>query len=195
MAISTINQNGLNAPLTLTSPVLTTPNLGTPSSLVLTNATGTPAAINLTNATALPKSAMPTGSIVQVTNTYAAYPGAIATTSTTLVPSGIYVDITPTSASNLICIEFFATMTDPAGQTMNMKMYVNNVAMPNSSDYHVGYRDSSVRYAPTVFLGTYQPANTSALRFEVYYKSYTGSLVRLVHDGSSYGIRAMEVKQ
>jgi len=39
MAISTIGQNGLNAPLSLTSPAL-----GTPSSLVLTNATGLPQA-------------------------------------------------------------------------------------------------------------------------------------------------------
>jgi len=37
MPISTIGQNGLNAPLSLTSPAL-----GTPSSLVLTNATGLP---------------------------------------------------------------------------------------------------------------------------------------------------------
>jgi len=57
MAISTINQAGLNAPLTLTSPVLTTPNLGTPS------------AINLSNATALPAAALPSGCILQVVNT------------------------------------------------------------------------------------------------------------------------------
>lgn len=38
MAISTISQAGLNSPLALTSP-----NLGTPSALVLTNATGLPA--------------------------------------------------------------------------------------------------------------------------------------------------------
>jgi hypothetical protein len=37
MPISTIGQNGLNAPLSLTSPAL-----GTPSALVLTNATGLP---------------------------------------------------------------------------------------------------------------------------------------------------------
>lgn len=37
-----------------TSPVLITPNLGTPSALVLTNATGTPSAIVLTNGTGLP---------------------------------------------------------------------------------------------------------------------------------------------
>jgi hypothetical protein len=39
MPISTIGQNGLNAPLSLTTPAL-----GTPSSLVLTNATGLPQA-------------------------------------------------------------------------------------------------------------------------------------------------------
>jgi len=39
MPISTIGQNGLNAPLSLTSPTL-----GTPSALVLTNATGLPQA-------------------------------------------------------------------------------------------------------------------------------------------------------
>jgi len=49
MPISTIGQNGLNAPLSLT-----TPNLGTPS------------AINLSNATALPRAALPTGTVLQV---------------------------------------------------------------------------------------------------------------------------------
>jgi hypothetical protein len=39
-----------------TSPVFTTPNLGTPSALVLTNATGTPSAIGLANGTGLPVS-------------------------------------------------------------------------------------------------------------------------------------------
>lgn len=39
-----------------TSPVFTTPNLGTPSTLVLTNATGTPSSIGLANGTGLPVS-------------------------------------------------------------------------------------------------------------------------------------------
>ena len=42
------------AGLTLTSPVLTTPNLGTPTALTLTNATGTPSSIGLANGTGLP---------------------------------------------------------------------------------------------------------------------------------------------
>ena len=55
MPISTIGQNGLNAPLSLTTPAL-----GTPSALVLTNATG------------LPRVALPTGSVLQVVNTVTA---------------------------------------------------------------------------------------------------------------------------
>jgi hypothetical protein len=43
MAISTINQNGLNAPLTLTAPVL-----GTPTSGTLTNCTGLPLTTGVT---------------------------------------------------------------------------------------------------------------------------------------------------
>ena len=39
MPISTIGQNGLNAPLSLTSPTLTTPVLGTPSSGTLSSCT------------------------------------------------------------------------------------------------------------------------------------------------------------
>lgn len=39
-----------------TSPVFTTPNLGTPSALVLTNATGTPTSIGLANGSGLPVS-------------------------------------------------------------------------------------------------------------------------------------------
>ena len=96
MAISTINQNGLNAPLTLTSPVLTTPNLGTPSALVLTNATGTPASINLTNAV------FPAGCVIQVVQ-------ATTTTSTstslnTFDDTTLSGSITPKFATSKILI-------------------------------------------------------------------------------------------
>jgi len=45
------------------SPTLVTPNLGTPSALVLTNATGTPASIGLANGTGLPIVAGTTGTL------------------------------------------------------------------------------------------------------------------------------------
>jgi hypothetical protein len=86
MPISTIGQNGLNAPLSLT-----TPSLGTPSALVLTNATG------------LPRAALPTGSVLQVVQT--TNTAAFTTTSTSYVTL-MTVSITPSSASNKVLITF-----------------------------------------------------------------------------------------
>lgn len=47
---------GTGSVVAATSPTLTTPNLGIPSALVLTNATGTPTSIGLANGTGLPVS-------------------------------------------------------------------------------------------------------------------------------------------
>ena len=79
MAISTINQNGLNAPLTLTAPIL-----------------GTPASINLTNAV------FPAGCVIQVVQ-------ATTTTSTstslnTFVDTTLSGSITPKFATSKILI-------------------------------------------------------------------------------------------
>jgi hypothetical protein len=96
MPISTIGQNGLNAPLSLTSPAL-----GTPSALVLTNATG------------LPKSALPTGSVLQVVqtsnNTLAAFlrNEYINQLTTSITPSA-------TSSKILICVNFGGLSSDAA---------------------------------------------------------------------------------
>jgi len=84
MSISTINQNGLNAPLTLTAPVL-----------------GTPASINLANATNLPKAALPSGSVLQVVQ-YSTTT-QVTTTSTSFVDvTNFTASITPTSSTSKI---------------------------------------------------------------------------------------------
>jgi hypothetical protein len=86
MPISTVNQAGLNAPLTLTSPVLTTPNLGTPS------------AINLTNAV------FPAGCVLQVVN--AAYSTTTTSASSTFADTGLTASITPKFATSKILVHF-----------------------------------------------------------------------------------------
>ena len=58
------NETGTGNVVFSTSPVLTTPNLGTPSAIVLTNASGTPSgAIGLANATGLPLTSGVTGTL------------------------------------------------------------------------------------------------------------------------------------
>jgi hypothetical protein len=54
---------GTGSMVLATSPTLVTPNLGTPSALVLTNATGTPSAIGLANGTGLPLTTGVTGTL------------------------------------------------------------------------------------------------------------------------------------
>jgi hypothetical protein len=142
----------------------------------------------------VPDANAPSGSVIQVVTTYNASPSDIATTSTSLVASGITATITPESASNLILVEFIASMTDPQGTAMAAVMYVNGSAMSGSSSYHINYRESSVRYAPTSFSGTFQPSNTSAVTFQPFFRSTTGSSVRLIHDLSSYCLKLTEIK-
>ena len=86
MAISTISQAGLNAPLTLTSPTLTTPTIS-----------GT--------VTGLTSASMPTGSVLQVLQ--ATKTDTFSTTSTSDVDiTGLSVTITPSSTSNKILVSF-----------------------------------------------------------------------------------------
>ena len=121
MPISTIGQNGLNAPLSLTSPALTTPNLGTPS------------AINLSNATALARAALPTGCILQVvqavkTDSYASATGAQWGT----IPS-LSASITPSASSNKVLVFFdikFVGDTDASVSRLRM--------MRNSTAIYIG---------------------------------------------------------
>lgn len=168
MAISTINQNGLNAPLTLTSPVLTTPNLGTPSSLVLTNATG------------LTRAAMPTGAIVQVVQATIPAQGNGGSTGLTLVTSSS-VSITPTSSTNKILVltslapishsgdrtGAYVILTDSVLSTEFARL-VNNEVSSDSLSTSYGYYTS----VSSVLLS---PATTSTLTYALAWKAYGGS--------------------
>lgn len=132
MAISTIGQNGLNAPLSLTSPALTTPNLGTPS------------AINLSNATALARAALPSGTVIQVAT--AVSTGNVSWTGVNIY-LGLQATLTPTSASSRIfaiatiqCatngtgrIEFFFRYNTTSGDNSGTQAGDMYVAQPASA--------------------------------------------------------------
>jgi hypothetical protein len=92
---------GLTDTQTLTNKTLTTPNLGTPSTLVLTNATGLPAA-QLTGTQTIPRGTLPTGSVLQVVS--ATISSGQTTSSTSFVASTLIATITPTSATSKILV-------------------------------------------------------------------------------------------
>ena len=99
-----VTNTGTGNNVLATSPTLTTPALGTPSALVLTNATG------------LPRTALPTGSVLQVVN--ATFATAQTTTSTSYQASGLAVSITPTSNTSKIFISA-SVPSDTYGGTSN----------------------------------------------------------------------------
>ena len=190
MPISTVSQKGLDAPLTLTSPVLTTPNLGTPSALVLTNATGTPAAINLTNATSLPKAALPTGSVLQVVQTIKTDTFTTTVSDATFVDvTGMSVIITPTSASNkiLVMVNVGKISVQAQGRTVNFMLDRNGTliglgdAAGSRLQVTFGYQtaavDSTGRGGSTAsYTILDSPATTSPVTYKLQMSGHDGDL-------------------
>jgi hypothetical protein len=155
MAISTINQAGLNAPLTLTAP-----NLGTPS------------AINLTNATALAYAALPTGCVLQVVQGTAQT--AVGVNSTTAIDTGLTATITPKSASNKILV--FVVQSARFSKSGNeqghgLTLIRGSTTLVNQSDRYGGYIYSNTTTSidaavqtPIIYLDS--PATTSATTYK-----------------------------
>jgi len=156
MPISTIGQNGLNAPLSLTSPALTTPNLGTPS------------AINLSNATALAKAALPTGSVLQVVNSVSTT--QYSTTSSTLTGT-LSLSITPLFASSKILLNWMIAGGVNGGSNVgaHWALYRNGSSV---ADYaYVLYNSSGsagqmLNPVPIIYYDS--PATTSAVTYQLY---------------------------
>lgn len=188
MPISTINQNGLNAPLTLTSPVLTTPNLGTPSTLVLTNATG------------LPKAALPAGSVLQVVS--ATKTDTFTTSSSSFTDiTGLSVSITPTSSSSKILVTYNTTIGAPTGQySAGIQLVRNSTAIYLGDAAGSRTRASSwawsesTPYSMIPVNGTFldSPATTSSTTYKLQMISAYGVTVylnrnQLDNDNSVFG--------
>ena len=84
---------------------LTTPALGTPSALVLTNATGLPAA-QLTGSRTIPKGTLPTGSILQVVQSVTTSATSYSGLAQTWVSASSFISasITPAATSSRILV-------------------------------------------------------------------------------------------
>jgi hypothetical protein len=140
-----------------TSPTLVTPSLGTPS------------AINLSNATALPKAALPTGSLLQVVQTFDTFQ---ATTTSTSFVDLTSVSITPISSSNKVLVRFIAHVEMSGSSTCGIRLQRNgtNIGLGSGgtvskiilSQNYGGVNGSNMCYE---FLDS--PATTSAITYKI----------------------------
>ena len=132
------NETGTGNLVFSTSPTLTTPNLGTPSAIVLTNATGTmtnitlvtpalgtPSAVVLTNATGLPLSTGITG---------------LGTGQATLLGSNASSGVTPTTygggtAIPIITIDTYGRITSASNVSVISGLTISDDTSTNSTFY------------------------------------------------------------
>jgi len=153
MPISTVSQKGLDAPLTLTAPVL-----------------GTPASINLANATNLPKAALPTGSVLQVVSVRDKQ--ANSTTGTTYIASTLAASITPTrSTSKILVFGHFYARTSASAVSLISTLYRNSTDL-TSGTIGLGYiyAASSNLEITVPFTLLDSPATTSSTTYTIYFK-------------------------
>jgi hypothetical protein len=185
---------GTGAVVLGTSLTLTTPALGTPSAIVLTNATG------------LGYAAMPAGSILQVV--YAAKTTSFVGTSVQ-TGTGYYIDvtgmtatITPKSISSriMVVVNMYIGFTTTGGgynQSMRVK---RNGTYPILGTAEGGRPTSSGRinmyglttYSMQQFNGFYvdSPASTSALVYQIELGGYSGSPVVYVNRSETWQVLA-----
>ncbi len=161
MAISTVSQKGLDAPLTLTSPVLNSPVIsGTP--------TGTLVSAN-----------MPTGSVLQVVSQ--TFTAGFTTTSTTLQDTGYSLSITPKFSTSKVFV--LATpllfITNSTGQN-----YVYGGAAVYRGATFLQEKGTSVNSGTSAFVDqsttltlSYldSPATTSSTAYKIYIRSITSA--------------------
>lgn len=156
MPISTIDQKGLNAPLSLTAP-----NLGTPS------------AINLSNATALPKAALPTGCVLQVVQ--GTYATNTFNSTGSLADSGLTATITPQFASSkiLVLVNQAGVVAQSATNGVTVTLLRNSTPILEFAKY-LGYIIADIiTNASSSYLDS--PATTSATTYKTQFSRSSGS--------------------
>jgi hypothetical protein len=163
--------NGSSTNQTLTSPTMTSPALGTPASGVMTNVTSVPAA-QLTGSQAIPKSTLPTGSVLQVINTYSTT--YATSTSTTFVDvNGMTATITPTSSTSKILVIYavngVTTINGTATAYQASFQIVNGSGTLVNSIYNGFIVGGNQQYGMTTIAGSFlhSPATSSAYTYKL----------------------------
>jgi hypothetical protein len=163
MPISTVNQAGLNAPLTLTSPVLNSPAFsGTP--------TGTLVSAN-----------MPTGCILQVVNAnFTNYTQTSSSSYATI--TGATISITPKAATNkiLMFINLVGLTKNSGTNGIGAFQLMRNGSGIFVWDALVGYIGGTTTWSgqsSTNYLDS--PATTSAITYTLQWKISNGGTLQI----------------
>ena len=115
------------------------------------------------------------------------------TTSTSYVDASISVTISPTSASSVIYVYWFA---NAAPETIDQQMQItdsSNTALSGAQGARAGLNSGgSYSYSPFSILGYSAPATTSATTYKARFRT-TASTARILNDVATGQLLAIEV--
>jgi len=144
----------------------------------------------------IPKSALPTGSVLQVVQS--STNGTLSTTNTSYTQTGLTATITPTSATSkvLVMIQTMVTNTSSSNRP-NVTIYRNNTT--NIISYAEGFTGqewgASTGFVWSVATVSYldSPASTSATTYTMYLKANSTGTAYAIYGGVGNYITLMEI--
>jgi len=168
---------------------IASPNSNTDRTLVLPDEAGTV----LTTA-GVPASAMPAGSVLQVVH-HMHDPGSTATTSTTLIDTGLTVTLTPTSASSkfLILASMWEVYVPDAYKAVGLAINRNGTVIGDHSGATIGYQSSTSNFFNVNMQYFDSPNTTSPLTYKIQFKSFYGTSVSVHSDNTASYLTVMEI--
>ena len=122
--------------------------------------------------------------------------GHIATSSTSYVASGISHSITPKFADSTILIHYHIPMshTPNSNGTLVPRIYRNGTDL-SSNSYSQGFHTNGNQYITmTLECKDSSHNSTSAITYEVYFRSTNGGQTFLCHNGSDTHLKLWEIK-
>ena len=161
---------------------IASPNSNTDRTLTLPDEAGTV----LTTA-GVPASAMPAGSVIQVVQSEQTI-ARFATTSTSYVDTGFFVNITPTSASSKILVCYNAAVYGASSYGYSVLYRDNTTLLGNTWSEglaYVGYQ----AWGSVSWMQLDSPATTSQVKYSIYGKTSGGTV--FFGSNSSTGTNSM----
>lgn len=134
------------------------------------------------------------GQIVQmVTKTDTSSSG---TSSTSFVASGLFINITPKFSNSIIEVTLTSTSyINAAGSSGAFVWYRDGASLDNVSHTQIGLASAANMYVPSAWSVIDAPASTSSLRYELYYKTNSGSVYVPPGSADCSQLKAVEIAQ